>query len=271
MKPHFGKQITESPRRGGSWGLGRVAKLAKGRVGTRSADPEAGEEFASRTHAGKGRGTKEFTDVLGPLRRFLFSAVGRPWDDVFAEISEALPATGLQGRHIREHVDHYVERNAFLVDGVAYHRDRWNGMLVALESRAPAPSKFFVHPETGKLEVVRAQRGLVRTPDGRRLKLVTWARRHFGKSTGEIRAILALGKGSDGAPPSEREIEAAINKAGVVDELGCLRARPAGSWAQQRAADRRAERVVAAAKEVAAKQALLEAKRRLKANKAPRR
>jgi len=34
------------------------------------------------------RGGKQFTDVLGPLYRYLLKQVGRPWDKVYSEIAQ---------------------------------------------------------------------------------------------------------------------------------------------------------------------------------------
>jgi len=53
---------------------------------------------------------KTFSDLLGPLRRFLASQAGRPWDKVQSEISKHLPRRGNTVQaHIWQHIDHLVE------------------------------------------------------------------------------------------------------------------------------------------------------------------
>lgn len=68
----------------------------------RSHDPELipTRESTSR-HRG---GTKHLSDVLGPLKRFLDGAVGRPWDDVYSELRAGLSPDSLLHNHILEHV-----------------------------------------------------------------------------------------------------------------------------------------------------------------------
>lgn len=51
----------------------------------------------------------ELTDRLGPLWAFLQKNVGRPWDKVFSEICEHADVRCVRGKHLREHVEQYVE------------------------------------------------------------------------------------------------------------------------------------------------------------------
>jgi len=95
------------------------------------------------------RKTKWFSDCLGPLYRWLESHVGQYWDDVYSKLCQILDITTLSGQHIVSHVWGYVERNAVLIDGVPYRKNR--------EFYATALplgywyKQLYVHPETGIL------------------------------------------------------------------------------------------------------------------------
>ena len=91
------------------------------------------------------RGTKYFGDHLGPLRRFLSSRVGRPWDQIHSEISRALRARGVMQNHVLLHLDHMVFRRVTRIDGELYGHD--DGRYVAIRW---AP--FYVCPKRGVLK-----------------------------------------------------------------------------------------------------------------------
>jgi len=55
---------------------------------------------------------KEFSDYLAPIKGFLKKSVGRPWDDVWSEISQNLSLGSATQRHVLGHVDGYVEKHA---------------------------------------------------------------------------------------------------------------------------------------------------------------
>jgi len=52
---------------------------------------------------------KQFSDLIGPLERFLRSNVGRPWDDVYSEMKRTLDSRKVTGQHIFDHVKWEVE------------------------------------------------------------------------------------------------------------------------------------------------------------------
>jgi hypothetical protein len=52
---------------------------------------------------------KEFSDLLGPLRRYLRKQVGRPWDKLWSEITQTLDSRSLTGQHIFDHIRWEVE------------------------------------------------------------------------------------------------------------------------------------------------------------------
>jgi hypothetical protein len=138
MRNDMAKVVTERPRRGHGnpsrkWGrrLGRHEYEAEDHGPTRA--PIA-------RHHQYGWNAKEFSDLLGPLRRYLRKQVGRPWDKVWSEISRTLDTRSLSGRHILDHIGWEVEHHASLgADGRVYH-NRWSGL-------APV-SGLYVHPRT---------------------------------------------------------------------------------------------------------------------------
>jgi hypothetical protein len=68
--------------------------------------------------AGRRRGwnRKKLRDRLNPLRRYFERQVGRPWNDVFSEISENINPDSTIQQHIRSHIFHLVEINTYRGD-----------------------------------------------------------------------------------------------------------------------------------------------------------
>lgn len=92
--------------------------------------------------------SKYFSDRLGPLRRFLRSHVGQPWNDVYSKLCQRLDTSTLLGQHVLFHLWDYVERHVELIDGIPYRKPYYGtGRLLEPQSRG----QFYVHPETGIL------------------------------------------------------------------------------------------------------------------------
>jgi hypothetical protein len=92
--------------------------------------------------------SKYLSDHLGPLRRFLRSHIGQPWNDVYSELCQQLDTNTMAGQHVLSHVWDYVERHVELIDGILYRKS----YPVSLGSCIRI--QFYVHPETGILCVV---------------------------------------------------------------------------------------------------------------------
>jgi hypothetical protein len=160
------KVVTEKPRRGSSERSKKYARrLTRDEIDalvTREADDDAARATPTRVdavepkrakvsrHGQYGWDAKEFTDVLNPLRRYLYQQVGRPWNKVYSEMTVTLDKRSLTGLHIWSHVKLEVEMHARLgEDGKTVYpapRFRW----VDEQNRRPVEG-FYVHPRTGLL------------------------------------------------------------------------------------------------------------------------
>ncbi|HLP87025.1 MAG TPA: hypothetical protein VK184_00245 [Nostocaceae cyanobacterium] len=91
--------------------------------------------------------TKYLTDHLGPLRRFLLSKAGQPWDEVYSELCQRLDTSTMTGLHVLSHLKHFVEEHVEIIDGVSYEKPYQGRHIPLTDFR----DKLYVHPETGIL------------------------------------------------------------------------------------------------------------------------
>jgi hypothetical protein len=90
---------------------------------------------------------KDFSDVLGPLRKFLVRRVGRKWDDVYSEICERISPNSTIQLHILGHLEDLIDtKTALAPDGRIERRGkrRWHGRYTD-----EYPGQLYVHPATG--------------------------------------------------------------------------------------------------------------------------
>jgi hypothetical protein len=133
------KVLTERPRRGGVLSYGNFrSRESRG-------DPDLlpclqGMRFPYKRNHGD---CKEFSDLLGPLRRYLHRCIGRRWDDVWSEVCANVDATSVSGSHLRGHVISEVETKCFMVGDEVYERARFMGPCKV--------SGLYVHPADGTL------------------------------------------------------------------------------------------------------------------------
>jgi hypothetical protein len=111
-----------------------------------------------RRHANEGRITKSFSDLLGPLKRYLAGQVNRPWNKVWSEISANLKAANTVQQHVRDHVLDFVAIKTSMRDGVVWVAYR-SGRPVRL---ADSRRLFYVDPRTGILRVNKYHRRFAR-------------------------------------------------------------------------------------------------------------
>jgi hypothetical protein len=120
--------------------------------------------------------TKYFSDNLGPLRRWLHSKVGQPWDSIYNELCQRIETRTLSGQHILFHVWGFVERNVLLIDGVPYRKGNQKygqGQLGYWRD------EFYLHPDTGILCL--AQKAPKVTPKKRDDLVVIDSYHHYRK------------------------------------------------------------------------------------------
>ena len=142
MRRDMAKVVTEAPRCGHGnpskkWGR----RLNKDEYHSDDHGPSRAPISAHRQY---GWNAREFSDVLGPLRRYLRKQVGRPWDKIWSEITRTLDSRSLTGQHIFDHIHWEVEQHARLgEDGRLFDSGRYGakGLIRSL----------YVHPVTGLL------------------------------------------------------------------------------------------------------------------------
>jgi hypothetical protein len=148
MREDMAKVIVERPRYGS-----RNRSRKKGYRKYIQKSPM--DELPSREPLlGRWRGmSKSLNEHLGPMRRFLRSNVGRPWNKVHQELCEHVSFNNAVQAHVLAHIQQYVHRHVDLVEGAVVHRQRcWLG------SRSLKPDEMYVCPATGLLKVVRRSR-----------------------------------------------------------------------------------------------------------------
>jgi hypothetical protein len=148
VRDDMAKVLVERPR----WNSAGVGRTDRGERQRTPIEDWPSREGMKRRWRG---GNKGFTDHFGPLRRYLRSNVGRPWNKVYSEI-----CAGLRGRfptreHFLTHVFEIVERHAVLIDGVPHHA---SGLLNGWPIRASHWCGFYVCPKTGLLREPRRRR-----------------------------------------------------------------------------------------------------------------
>ncbi|WP_257459783.1 hypothetical protein [Archangium lipolyticum] len=125
------------------------------------------EEAPKREGMGRGYGYKYLNENLAPLRRFLRSCVGRPWNDVYSEICEHVSLDSAVKKHILEHLDQFVYRQVRESDGGIYEAIDSYGRPVELEPGSRW-GRLYVCPRTGLLRAYERKPWVPRFP-GREL------------------------------------------------------------------------------------------------------
>jgi hypothetical protein len=113
MRSDMAKVIVERPRKKGwAWNKPKGYRRTLRRMSAEGQPIREGMKHRWQNH------TKWLNEHLGPLRRYLDSQVGRPWDEVFSEICAHINRNSAVQNHVRDHVKDYVAVHVFLVDGV---------------------------------------------------------------------------------------------------------------------------------------------------------
>jgi hypothetical protein len=155
MRKDMSKVITERPRVGGKG-------VRKGRTPRDLGDLPT-KQGMKRPY---GHDTKNFSDVLGPIKGFLKKAVGRPWNDVYSEICENIDKSNRVQAHILEHVWQYVHRNVVIKDNKIFDRRTfYGGKLYELSN-----NDTYICPKTGILKKYKRKEAAKPKKDYKRME-----------------------------------------------------------------------------------------------------
>lgn len=141
MRPDMHKVVMERPR----WNPGRNKR---GRRANLPYELLPKFEGIKRPYIQR----KALTDLLGPLRRWLHSQVGRPWNDVYSEACAVIKPDSVIRAHIKTHLLEFVERHTFMQnEQVCILNTSRGGGITPVTKLRWGRQRFFVHPETGLL------------------------------------------------------------------------------------------------------------------------
>lgn len=142
MRADMAKVIVERPRYGSS-----SPAMKKGYLKTLQTTPIE-DQPRHEPMLGRWRGMdRQLNEHLGPMRRFLRSQIGRPWNKVHQELCEHVSFDNAVQKHILAHIDQFVES----------HVTCKNGQLVRIGYGRPWPlsvGQMYVCPTSGLLKIV---------------------------------------------------------------------------------------------------------------------
>jgi len=108
MRSDLTKVLTERERSGSRTRTYRQVRSRGNRIDLSEDGVNAVRQGMKRPHLNN---TKDFTDVLSPLKGILRKAVGRKWDDFYSELVGKLDRRTVQGQHVFEHLYNYIVVN----------------------------------------------------------------------------------------------------------------------------------------------------------------
>lgn len=177
----MGKVITERERRGSSDPCMKYRKS----IAWKGFDADYHEPKRAKVSANGqyGWNHREFTDVLGPIYRWLRAQVNRPWNNVYQEMCEVLDKRKLTHKHVFDHVKNYVQSELVYKgkDGQFYVRGRFSW-----KDTDPPVDGLFVDPRTG---ILRKQKP---RPEKVETKPVEEIKRQDGKYYKKVNGIWYL-------------------------------------------------------------------------------
>ncbi|HLX61371.1 MAG TPA: hypothetical protein VKX17_08830 [Planctomycetota bacterium] len=149
MREDMDKVIVERPRANRTWAV-------KGNYGLKhKLDLEDMPTRESYRNARRKRKTKYFNEHLSPLKRFLQSSVGKPWNKVYSEICERIHVKSTVQAHILQHIADFVCMDTFLKDGKVWARPGGGFRIKGEEPIEESHFELYVHPIDGLLKRVK--------------------------------------------------------------------------------------------------------------------
>jgi hypothetical protein len=148
MRADMYKVIVERPRRGG--GVEFKAEARKFRNA---------EETATKIGIKKGhKRQKSLNENLNPLRRFLQSQAGRPWDNVYSELSSGIDRRNTVQEHIYAHIEQFVAIKTHWQEADTKRSENGECVIVKAtgwrgtwQSLRDCYFELYVHPRSGLL------------------------------------------------------------------------------------------------------------------------
>jgi len=140
MRDDISKILVTSPRVG-SWRKNdEVLYRRRERI---TEDYEGPSRCGMRPKDPRGRWTerKRLNEYLNPLERYLAKQVGRPWDDVYSDISHHNTHDSAVGAHIYQHLGYYVRVKPTQVDRWWGHWDYFVDSVGILRRSPPRESR----------------------------------------------------------------------------------------------------------------------------------
>lgn len=166
MRKDMGKVITERER------TGNPCRNLKTRMSVQwkghDADYDIPSRMSSSANRQHGYDAKQFTDVLGPIYRFLDKQVGRPWNKVYSELCQYLDKRKLTHAHVFDHIDSYVEKDVYRgKDKAWYHTTGYSFVAGGVALRRVVG--LFVNPKNG---LIQRQKPLKEPPQKKDLDII---------------------------------------------------------------------------------------------------
>jgi hypothetical protein len=146
MRPDMDKVIVERPRYGSRLKAGKKKGYAKYLRRTGAENLPRREPMLGRWRGMQ----RSLNEHLGPMRRFLRSRVGWPWNKVYQELCEHVSLDNAVRNHVLTHVFDYVHRRVELRGDRVVDTDAhwWRGRELRV-------GELYVCPRSGVLKAVR--------------------------------------------------------------------------------------------------------------------
>ncbi|MGD0298956.1 MAG: hypothetical protein ABSE86_17770 [Bryobacteraceae bacterium] len=146
MRSDMHKVIVERPRILRSKWKNRKTALRLSESQRAQAISDAEDHDGGRSRASSARHGKYLNENLAPLKRYLNSQVGRPWDKVYSEICRTIDTRSAIGLHVLQHVEHFIAVDTFIENGKVCEY-KWR---CAMEVQG-----LYVHPVTGIIRLTK--------------------------------------------------------------------------------------------------------------------
>lgn len=149
MRSDFIKVLTERPRSGS----GRRYKEVRRKDAASFDEDITGSKVGMRKVYGWE--CKEFSDLLGPLKRYIQSRVGKSWDKTHSEVCAHLKGRNTVQQHLLGHLYQMVERDIHVGPDGKLHRNTNKGYHPHLDEWL---GEFYVDPRNGILKASKQGR-----------------------------------------------------------------------------------------------------------------